>query len=201
MKIITFGDCNRKEMINCNCSIIVLSLVNKMNKTRLTVYILSCTFLTILFFCSFSESIAGAQEGKGGLVLTYAPGSYNSDIVPGENETIFLELINSSNSNITNISFSFDTPRGWAVTANPQFIDDLNVGGSLTIEVNVTAPKYTERGNYSITTIADSDAGRTALSIYLRVEKGTNIWLWIGIGIALIMIVLFVVIYRRYSRD
>ena len=142
-----------------------------------------------------------AQDGKDSLILRYVAGGYNSEVVPGESKTFFVEVANDSNSSTNNIRFASDAPEEWLVEFKPQSIDALNVGSYQTVEVSITAPQNAEKGGYSVTVIADSNVGRRAMSIYVRVEKGTNMWTWVGGILGAVAIILFVVIFRRFGRD
>ena len=142
-----------------------------------------------------------AQDGQDSLILRYAAGGYNSEVVPGESKTFFVEVANDSNSSTTNIRFTSDAPKEWVVEFKPQSINALNAGSYQTVEVSITAPQNAEKGDYSVTVIADSNVGRRAMSIYVRVEKGTNLWMWRGGVLGVVVIAVFVVIFRRFGRD
>ena len=148
-----------------------------------------------------SPSYVLAQDIKDGLILRYVAGGYNSEVVPGESETFFVEVANDSNSSTANILFISDAPKEWVVEFKPQRIDALNAGSYQTVEVSITAPQNAAKGDYSVTVIADSNVGRRAMSIYVRVEKGTNLWVWVGGVLGAVVIALFVVIFRRFGRD
>ncbi len=148
-----------------------------------------------------SPSYVLAQDGNDDLILRYAAGGYNSEVVPGESKTFFVEVANDNSSSTTNIRFTSDAPKEWVVEFNPQSIDALNAGSYQTVEVSITAPQNAEKGDYSVTVIADSNIGRRAMSIYVRVEKGTNLWMWVGGVLGVVVIAVFVVIFRRFGRD
>jgi uncharacterized membrane protein len=142
-----------------------------------------------------------AQNGKDGLVLNTAPGIYNSQVIPGEGKTFYVEATNDSSKPTTNIHFTSDAPRKWSVEFKLQDIATLSPGSHQTVEMNVTAPKNTERGDYTITVIADSSVGQRAISIYVRVDRGTNQWLWLGIVLGVVVIGAFVFVFRHFSKD
>ena len=148
-----------------------------------------------------SPSNVLAQDGKDGLILRYAAGGFNSEVVRGESKTFFMEVANDSSSLTTNIRFTSDAPKEWVVEFKPQSIDVLNAGSFQTVEVSITVPQNAEKGDYSVTAIADSNLGRRVMSIYVRVEKGTNLWMWVGGILGVLIIAVFVVIFRRFGRD
>ncbi len=174
-----------------------------MKKNRLAVSMKFCCLLLAIvgFLTILPPSSVLAQDGKDGLILTYAAGGYNEVVVPGESKIFFIEAANQSNSTTTNIRFTCDAPRGWLVELKPQSIDAINAGGSQTVEVDITAPQNAGKGDYSLTVIADSNIGRRVMSIYVRVEKGTNLWLWVGGALGVVVIAVFVIIYRRFGRE
>jgi uncharacterized membrane protein len=142
-----------------------------------------------------------AQDGKDGLILNSVPGIYNSEIIPGESETFYIEAINDSSRPTTNIHFTCDAPKKWSVKFKPLDITTLSPGSHQTVEMTVTAPKNTAKGNYNITVIADSSVGQRAISIYMRVNKGTNLWMWLGIALGVVVIGAFVFVFRHFSKD
>jgi len=175
----------------------------QMRKVGLSVNIKFCYLLLAIvgLVALLSPSYVLAQDIKDGLILRYVAGGYNSELVPGESETFFVEVANDSNSSTANILFTSDAPKEWVVEFKPQRIDALNAGSYQTVEVSITAPQNAAKGDCSVTVIADSNVGRRAMSIYVRVEKGTNLWMWVGGVLGGVVIALFVVIFRRFGRD
>ena len=163
-------------------------------------------------FCCLIFSIVGlvalllpsytlAQEWKDGLIFRYVTGSYDSEIVPGETGTFFIEVANTSDISTANIIFTANAPKEWVVEFKPGNIEVLNAGNFQTVEVAITAPESVEKGGYSVTVIADSSIGRRVMDIYVRVEKGTNLWIWVGSILGVLAVTVFVIIFRRFNRD
>jgi uncharacterized membrane protein len=142
-----------------------------------------------------------AQDFKDSLTIRYVTGRYNSELVPGESETVFMEIANTSDDPTSNILFTSDAPEDWAIEFNPQEIEVLSAGSYQTVEISITAPQNVEKGDYSVIVIADSDVGRRVMSIFFRVEKGTSIWVWVGSALGALVIAIFVVIFKRFGRD
>ncbi len=142
-----------------------------------------------------------AQDKKDGLILRDVTGGYNNEVMPGEIKTFFIEVENESNISTNDIRFTSDTPKEWMVEFKPASIDALNAGSYQTLEVSITAPRNVQKGNYSVTVIADSSIGRRVTGIYLRVENGTNLWMWVGCILGVIVIALFIFIFIRFSKD
>jgi uncharacterized membrane protein len=175
-----------------------------MRKTGLSVNIKFCYLLLAIvgLVALLSPSHALAQNGKDGLILRYVAGGYNSVVVPKESKTFYMEVANDSDSSTIDIRFASDAPKEWVVEFKPQSIDTLNAGSYQTVEISITAPQNAQKGDYSVTVIADSNIGsRVMSSIYVRVEEGTNLWMWVGGVLGLVVIAAFVIIFRRFNRD
>jgi uncharacterized membrane protein len=140
-------------------------------------------------------------QDKDELILNYVAGGYNNQISSEETKTLFIEVTNTSNTDTTDIHFSYDAPEGWVVVFVPQSISVLRAESIQTVEASVTAPQNVEKGDYSITIIADSSAGRRVVGTYFWVEKGSNVWVWVGSGLGLVLIMVFVFIYRRFTKE
>jgi uncharacterized membrane protein len=174
-----------------------------MKSTKAGIHIKSLWLLPVIV-CLLIMLLPGAalaQTGKEGLILYYASGGYDSEIKPGESVTIFIEVSNEKITATNNIQFSADAPDEWVVQFNPQSIDILDGESIQNVEVTVTAPKNVEKGDYSITIIADSSIGRRVIGTYFWVEKGTNVWIWVGGALGVAVIIAFAFIYRRFTKD
>ncbi len=142
-----------------------------------------------------------AQERKQGLSLRLTSGSYYNDVVRGEDNTFYLDVVNNNSQTITGVRFSSNNPRDWLVEFKPQSIDSISAGSYRTIDVNIKPPESASRGDYDITFIAESGEMRAVMSIFVRVEQGTSIWLWIGIAVAVVVVAGFVIVFMRFGRQ
>ncbi|MFC1961862.1 NEW3 domain-containing protein [Chloroflexota bacterium] len=142
-----------------------------------------------------------AQGDRYELLLSVLPGYYYREITPGEENTLYLEIRNTGNQPITDIGLISDHPEGWDVGVRPDSVDYLGADSSQTIDLSVMAPTGTERGEYTLTLIAEASQTRTATSMVLRVESSSSFWLWIGGGVAALVIAAFVFIFLRFGRD
>lgn len=142
-----------------------------------------------------------AQGDKVDLVLTMMPGFYYREITPGEESALYLEIRNGGTQAITDIRLISDNPKEWDIALKPDSIGYLGAGSSQTIDVRVTAPPGTERGEYTLTIIAEASQTRTATSTVVRVKSASSFWPWIGGGLAIFLIAAFVIIFLRLGRD
>ena len=148
-----------------------------------------------------SPSFILAQEVQTGLDLRLVSGGFNDEINPGDDNLFFIEISNSSSETITNIKLSADKPKGWIVEFTPDTIDALGAGNYQTVDVNIKPPDNISKGRYTVTVIADSAESRRVMSIFVRVEQGTSVWLWVGAIVVALVITGFVIIFRRFGRE
>ncbi len=142
-----------------------------------------------------------AQGDRVELTLRLLPRYYYIEIIPGENKTLYLEIENSGNKAITNIRLFSDKPKGWIVDFRPESIGHLGAGNHQTIDVNVVADPDTDKGEYTLTLIAEADQTRTVTSTVLRVENAFSLWKWVGLGMGALVIAGFAILYRRFGRE
>ena len=157
--------------------------------------------IAALLACLGSPTMLLAQEAKVDLSLRMLPDYYYKEVIPGEDNALFMEIRNRGDNEITNIRFHSDKPEGWVVDFKPGSIDYLSAGSSQTIDVKVIPGLDTSRGEYNLTFIAEADETRTATSTMLRVENGSSFWLWVGLGVAALVIAGFIVILLRFGRQ
>ncbi len=168
---------------------------------RINWRVLSLLLITVgLMSLAFSSQILAQGDGVE-LTLRLLPGCYYIEIIPGENETLYLEIENSGNKAITNIRLFSDKPKGWIVDFRPESIDHLAAGNHQAIDVNVLAAPGTDKGEYTLTLIAEADQTRTVTSTVLRVENAFSLWLWIGLGVGVLVVAGFIILYRRFGRE
>lgn len=157
--------------------------------------------IAVLIMLLVPPAVLLAQEAKIDLSLRMLREYHYKEVTPGEDNTLFMEIRNNGNKEITNIRFDSDKPQGWVVDFNPDSINYLSAGSSQTIDVNVIPSRDTGRGEYNLTFLAEANETRAATSTMLRVETGPSFWLWVGIGLAAIVIAGFVIIYLRFGRQ
>jgi len=157
--------------------------------------------IAVLIMLIVPSGILLAQEAKIDLSLRMLSGYYYKEVTPGEDSTLYIEIRNNGDKEITNIRFDSDKPEGWVVDFNPGSISYLSAGSSQTVDVNVIPSLDTDRGEYNLTFLAESNETRAVTSTTMRVENGYSFWLWIGIGLGVLVIAGFVLIYLRFGRQ
>lgn len=141
-----------------------------------------------------------AQAEKTDLTLYVVYDGYRS-LTAGEEKTIFLEMGNSGNRELTNIRLSADAPEGWTIEFNPPLIDNMSPGSFQTVDILLKTADNAAEGEYNIAVIAEANQTRRVTSIYVRVESASLFWVWIGIGVAALVIAVFVIIFMRFGRE
>jgi uncharacterized membrane protein len=140
-------------------------------------------------------------QDKTDLSLRLLPEYYYKEVVPGEANSLFMEIRNNGSTAVTSIKFDADKPEGWAVEFKPAVLESLGAGSSQTIDVIVTPASRAGRGEYTLTFIAEASETRAATSTMLRIESATSIWLWVGVAIAVLVIAGFIIIFLRLGRQ
>jgi uncharacterized membrane protein len=154
--------------------------------------------IALSLFLLPGTAVAQDEEPRIALVITYT--DYNSEVAPGEQNVLYLQVINRGNVPVTDIRIYVEPPKGWDVEISPAVIDYLGVDGEKTIDMLVTPDKYADRGSHRIRLIAEADETKDTLTVYVKVDTATTIWTWIGAGIACIAVASFIFIFIRSGR-
>jgi uncharacterized membrane protein len=157
--------------------------------------------LAVLVLLIVSSVTLLAQEARIDLSLRILPDYYYKEVNPGGDNTLFMEIRNNGDKEITNIRFDSKKPEGWIVDFKPVSISYLSAGSSQTIDVNVIPSLDTGRGEYNLTFLAEANETRAVTSTRMRIESGSSFWLWVGIGLAALVIAGFVIVYLRFGRQ
>jgi uncharacterized membrane protein len=141
-----------------------------------------------------------AQAEKTDLTLNVVYDNYRS-LKAGEERTMFLEVGNSGDRELTDIRLTADSPQGWTIEFNPPVIDKLAAGSFQTVDITLKPADNEAKGDYNIAVIAQANETRRVTSIYVRVESSSLFWVWVGAGVAALLIAGFVVIFMRFGRE
>ncbi len=141
-----------------------------------------------------------AQAEKTDMTLNIVYDGFSS-LKAGETRTVFLEVGNSGNRELTDIRLTSDSPEGWTVAFNPQVIDKLAAGSYQTVDITLKPADNEAKGDYNIAVIAQANEMRRVTSIYVRVESSSLFWVWVGAGVAALLIAGFVFIFIKFGRE
>lgn len=142
-----------------------------------------------------------AQADKTDLTLMVVSDGYYNRITAGQEKTIFLEIGNNGNKELTNIRLSADSPKGWTVEFSPGIIDKLAPGNFQVVDILLRPAEDADEAEYTVVLIADANETRRVTSVYVRVESASLFWVWVGAGIAALLIAGFVLIFMRFGRE
>jgi uncharacterized membrane protein len=145
--------------------------------------------------------VVAAQVEKTDLSLYILPEYYYREITPGEDNTVYMEVRNNGDADVTDIVFTADAPEGWQVSFDPAMIAAMASGSSQTVDITVVPPVGEGRDNYRLTVIAEAAETRTVTSFTLSIEEGFSYWVWVGAGLAALVITGFIVVYRRFGHS
>lgn len=168
---------------------------------KITALLLSLLFIIIGLTHITKQGTILAQDKNKAFSIRPIPGEYNKKVIPGEQNTLHLEVHNIGNIPITNIRLSTEIPDDWEIEVDPTTIEHLNTGGIQTVNLSVMPVREASRDRYQITVIADANEIKRVSSLYVRVDTGSSIWTWIGAGIALVVIVVFIYVFKRFGRQ
>ena len=141
-----------------------------------------------------------AQAEKTDLTLYIVYDGYR-ELTAGEERTMFLEVGNSGDRELTDIRLTADSPQGWTIEFNPPVIDKLAAGSFQTVDITLKPADNEAKGDYNIAVIAQANEMRRVTSIYVRVESSSLFWVWVGAGVAALLIAGFVIIFMKFGRE
>jgi uncharacterized membrane protein len=167
---------------------------------KVTALLLSLLFFIIGLTHMTKPGTVLAQDKRKAFSIRPIPGEYNKKVIPGEENTLHLEVHNIGNIAITNIRLSTEIPDDWKIEVDPTTIDHLSVGGIQTVNLSVVPVRKASRDRYQITVIGDTNEIKRVSSLYVRVDMATSVWTWIGAAITLAVIAVFIYVFKRFGR-
>ena len=162
-----------------------------------------CLCLAVMAIVSLMSApvVVSAQAVRVDLSLRIFPDYHYRDVTPGQDNTVYMEVRNNGDSEVTDIVFEADAPEGWQVSFDPAAIAAMAPGSSQTVDINVAPPAGEGRDNYRLTIIAGAAETRAVTSFTLNIEEGFSYWLWVGVGVAVLAIIGFIAVYRRFGHQ
>jgi uncharacterized membrane protein len=142
-----------------------------------------------------------AQEDRTRLDLRLLPGYYFSEVIPGERNTMYLDVVNTGEGAVTDITLRADMPEGWSVSFSPASVDYLAEGESHPVDIVVIPAEDARRGEYNVVLIAEANETRAVTSTTFRVESGASFWTWVGVVVVAVVVAGFTFVYLRMGRQ
>ena len=151
-----------------------------------------------------SIQLKAIVTAKYDLELEMVTGRLNTEATSGEDNYFSISIINTGTAELEKLSFSSKIrgrPSGWSITFSPEEIDNLPVGSTREVQVDIKPAQKTIAGDYMITLSAEPEDKRAFGSVDIRVTVLTpTIWGWVGVGIVVLVIGGLAVMFWRLGR-
>ncbi len=174
----------------------------RISQKLLYLFLIPAALMTLAFPARLFAQTQPQPRETTGLNFILLDNFYYNSLKPGESKTLYLNLENTGNTTVTNISFSSpDKPEGWIVTFKPASIDSLKAGLKAPVDVNIVPAPGAVRDDHTIVLIATADQTRAVASTTIHIENGFSSWQWVGVGIGILVLAAFLIVFRRFGRD
>lgn len=138
-------------------------------------------------------------KGQPELSLTGPGGRVSDTAVAGRETLVELTLENEGEEAARNVTLRGSAPRNWELRFDPEEIDSIPAGESVTVNAYVTPSSEAITGDYNVTMRARGDDANTSERFRITVRTSA---LWGVVAVLIIAIALLVVVLavRRYGR-
>jgi len=144
----------------------------------------------------FAVYIIGTYDMK----LSTPTGLLTVDAVAGQGSTVTLNIENTGNADIANITLTAkSTPANWTVTFDKDTIETLPAGQSAQVTATIKPAKDAVTGDYAIAIQAKSILAVSQAEFRVTVKTST-VWGIVGIVIIAAVVVALVLVFRRFGR-
>jgi uncharacterized membrane protein len=123
----------------------------------------------------------------------------SSSITAGDTKKIELEVRNTGSSELKGIEFSASKPADWDVTFEPNKIEALIAGGSMTVTALVKASRKAIPGDYVVKMTARTPEVSSTADFRMAV-KTSMLWGWLGILVIAAVLGGVYYLFRKYGR-
>lgn len=145
---------------------------------------------------NFTVNIIGTYDMK----LSTPTGLLTVDAVAGQGSTVTLNIENTGNADIANITLTAkSTPANWTVTFDKDTIETLPAGQSAQVTATIKPAKDAVTGDYAIAIQAKSILAVSQAEFRVTVKTST-VWGIVGIVIIAAVVVALVLVFRRFGR-
>lgn len=138
-------------------------------------------------------------RGQPELSITGPNGRLSDTAVAGRESRIELTVENDGGEDARNVSFRGNAPGNWDVRFDPEEIDAIPAGESVTVDVYITPSSEAITGDYNVTVRANGDEANASERFRITVRTSA---LWGLVAVVIIALALLVVVLavRRYGR-
>ncbi len=112
---------------------------------------------------------------------------------------IVLQITNSGNTDLTNVTLASTMPDGWTARFDPSTVDLLQTGSSVQATVYVTPGNDVIAGDYSFSLTARTSQASSSQDFRVTIKTPTT-WGYVGIGIIVVLAFGLFLVFRRFGR-
>ncbi len=112
---------------------------------------------------------------------------FNTQATAGSESPFYVTIANTGSAPLQNVSLSSSKPDGWAVTFQPDKIDQLDPGAQREVTMLIKPASKAIAGDYMLNVTASHPQVSVNKDIRVTVET-PSFWGWIGVGILVIVI-------------
>lgn len=139
--------------------------------------------------------------GTYGISLSTPDGRLSFDAHANDESDVTLNITNTGNVDLQNVSLNSSLPSGWTVTYNVEdnVIDSIPAGSTVEVIATVTPSSDAITGDYVATFTAETDEATSSAEFRVSVKTQT-IWGLVAVLIILCVIGGLVYVFRKYGR-
>ena len=144
---------------------------------------------------TLSVTITGSYD----LTLSTPSGRLSFDAHANKESAVQLSLINSGNTDLTNVNLTSNAPEGWTVRFDNETIDLIEAGATVETIAYITPGEDAMSGDY-VTEITARNSDTSSLAQFRVTVKTETTWGFVGIGAIVLLAIVVFLIMRRYGR-
>ena len=139
--------------------------------------------------------------GTYGISLSTPDGRLSFDAHANDDSSVTLNITNTGNVDLQNVSLNSSLPSGWTVTYNVEdnVIDSIPAGSTAEVIATVTPGSDAITGDYVATFTAETDEASSSAEFRVSVKTQT-VWGLVAVLIILIVVGGLVYVFRKYGR-
>lgn len=137
--------------------------------------------------------------GTYGLTVTTPTGLLSLDTSAGKESAVTLNVMNTSNVPLENISLTSSAPAGWTVEFDNSTIESLDAGATKEVVAHITPGEDAMTGDY-VTSISASVAETSASAEFRVTVKTATVWGIVAIAVIAALIAGLGYVFKKYGR-
>ncbi len=137
--------------------------------------------------------------GTFNIELSTPTGLLSTKITAGDKKRVELVVNNTGSSELTGINFTATAPVNWDVTFEPNKVEKLQPGKTVSVFATIKADKKAIAGDYATSMEAKTPEVSSKISFRLSVETPL-LWGWVGVMIIIAALGSVYYLFRKYGR-